>query len=164
MFELKTISKESIPGALEKAQRYRHLNEPAEAESICLDVLAIDPENQQAIVMLLLATTDQFDHGKTSQQAQELLPRLNSEYDRAYYAGIIFERWAKAHLHQSGPGSGFGVYHWLLNAMKSFETAEKLRPQGNQDALLRWNACARILMNNPDLKPTPEERFEPFLE
>ena len=55
MFELKRLSEEAIPAALEKATRYRLLNEPAEAESICHDVLQIDPENQQALVVLLLA-------------------------------------------------------------------------------------------------------------
>ena len=55
MSELKSLHKDAIPAALEKAERYRLLNEPGEAESICLDILHVDPENQQAIVTLLLA-------------------------------------------------------------------------------------------------------------
>ena len=47
MFELKPLNKDAIPAALDKAMRYRLLNEPGAAESICLDVLRIDPENQQ---------------------------------------------------------------------------------------------------------------------
>ena len=61
MFELKTLAAEAIPRSLEKAERYRLLNEPAEAESICCDILAVEPDNQQAIVTLLLALTDQFE-------------------------------------------------------------------------------------------------------
>jgi len=45
-FELKTLSPESVPRALAKAERYRLLNEPVEAESICLDVLAVDPQSR----------------------------------------------------------------------------------------------------------------------
>ena len=63
MFELKRLSDEAIPAALEKALRYRLLNKPAEAESICRDVLQIDPENQEALVVLLLALTDRLDIG-----------------------------------------------------------------------------------------------------
>ena len=39
------------------------LNEPGEAESICLDILAVDPDNQRAIIILLLAVKDRFDKG-----------------------------------------------------------------------------------------------------
>ena len=46
MFQPKPISKDVIPSALAKAERYRLLNEPGEAESICLDVLQIEPDNQ----------------------------------------------------------------------------------------------------------------------
>ena len=60
-FELKTLSPEAVPRALEKAERYRLLNEPGEAESICLDALDVEPDNQEALVTLLLALTDQFD-------------------------------------------------------------------------------------------------------
>src|ERR1700719_3896644 len=98
MPELKQLSKEAIPAALEKAERYRLLNEPAEAESICLDVLKTDPENQQAIVTLLLAVSDRFSkgYGVSDTQARELLVRLKGDYERVYYAGILAERRAKA--------------------------------------------------------------------
>ena len=106
MFELKRLSADAIPAALEKALRYRLLNDPAEAESICHDVLRIDPENQQALVNLLLALTDRFGKGYAVgvTQAQEVLSHLHDEYERAYYAGIICERRAKAHLSQGHPG------------------------------------------------------------
>ena len=61
MFELKPLSEKAVPRALERAERYRLLNEPAEAESICQDVLRIEPENQQALISLLPALTDQFE-------------------------------------------------------------------------------------------------------
>ena len=48
MFDLKPLSKDAIESALAKAERHRFLNEPDEAESICLDVLEVDPDNQPA--------------------------------------------------------------------------------------------------------------------
>ncbi len=161
MFELKPLSSEGIPAALEKAMRYRLLNEPGEAESICQDVLRIDPENQEALVILLLAMTDRFGkgYGIGISQAQEVLPRLRDAYERAYYAGIISERRAKALLQHGAPGSSFEAYEFLREAMASYEKAEAIRPAGNDDALLRWNTCARIIMGN-QLGPRAEERVE----
>ena len=158
MIELKPLSREAIPAALERATRYRLLNEPAEAESICLDVLRTDPDNQQALVILLLALTDRFSkgYGVSDTQVQELLPRLRSEYEQSYYAGIILERRAKAQLHHGGPGAGFNAYELFREAMAWFEKAEKIRPAGNDDALLRWNTCARIVTRN-QLGPRPQE-------
>ena len=54
MYELKRLTKEAVPRALEKAERYRLLNEPTEAESICQDILRVEPDNQPALVVLLL--------------------------------------------------------------------------------------------------------------
>ena len=166
MFELKSLSSGGIASALQKAERYRLLNDPAEAESICLDILQIEPENQQAFVALLLALTDQFRSGEAEavNQARDILPRLQSEYEQAYYAGIICERRAKAQLSHGQPGSGFYAYDWFREAMDCYEKAIVLRPPGNDSAILRWNACARFLMRHPHLKPREEERFEPFLE
>jgi hypothetical protein len=158
MSELKRLSKEAIPAALEKAERYRLLNEPGEAESICLDVLHTDPENQEAIVTLLLALTDRFSKGYrvSDTQAKELLGRIRSEYERAYYSGIFAERRAKAKLTQSTPDCRFQAYDLFLEAMGWFEKAEAMRPPGNDDALLRWNTCIRIMAQN-NLSPRHEE-------
>lgn len=166
MFELKHLSKEAVPKALEKAERYRLLNEPAEAESICIDVLDADPDNQQALVMLLLALTDQFEdeHVSTLTRARALLPRLPDEYARAYYAGITSERRAKARLKRGGPGSGGMAYESFLEAMTWYARAEALRPPGNDDALLRWNTCVRIMARHADVAPRPEEHAELPLE
>ena len=165
MFQLKSLSKEGIAAALEKAERYRLLNEPREAESICLDILEIDPEHQRALVVLLLAMTDQFGRHVPDdvKRAQELLPRLRDEYDRTYYAGIILERQAKAILKRGTPGSETLAYHRFLKAMDHFEKAEAIRPPGNDDALLRWNTCARTIMRHK-LTPGHEEQVESFLE
>jgi len=162
-FELKPISAAGIGEALEKAERYRLLNEPALAESICLDVLFIDPDNQQARVMLLLALTDQFGHGVAANQARELLPGLNNEYDQQYYAGIIWERSAHAQLRIGSPNAAFTAYAAFRQAMECYEKAAIRRPPGNDDALLRWNTCVRILMRNPNLRPRPDEAYEPVL-
>jgi len=163
MFDLKPIHREAIPEALAKAERYRLLNEPAEAESICRDILQVDPDHQPALVMLLLALSDQFEQGLPVREARDVVPRLRGDYERAYYSGIICERRAKALYHHHGPGSRFTVYDWLREAMTWYEKAEALRPPGNDDAILRWNTCARFLMRSPHLEPRVEERAEPLL-
>lgn len=157
-FELKPISKEAIPEALEKVERYRLLNEAAQAESICLDVLRIDPDNQHALIMLVLALTDQFGtSGLMLGKAREVLPKLRGEYERAYYSGIVWERLAHSQLRQASPNSAFSAYESLRQAMDCYEKAEQTRPAGNDDAILRWNTCARILMGNRNLRPRPDE-------
>jgi len=165
MFELKPLSAEAIPAALEKAERYRLLNEPAEAESICLDVLKADPANQKALITLLLAVSDRFGkgYGVSDPQAKEFLARVKGEYERAYYTGILAERRAKAKLAQGTPGSKFYAFDGFRDAMSWFEKAEAVRPPGNDDALLRWNTCARIITQNK-LVPREEERVELPLE
>lgn len=165
MSELKPLSREAIPAALEKAERYRLLNEPGEAESICLDVLHADPENQTALITLLLAITDRFGkgYGVSDTQAKELLSRVKGEYERAYYTGIFAERRAKAKLAQGTPGSRHYAYDGFREAMSWFEKAESLRPAGHDDALLRWNTCARIIEKNR-LVPREEDNVEPPLE
>ncbi|MFY9222745.1 MAG: hypothetical protein WAQ98_08760 [Blastocatellia bacterium] len=164
MFELKLIAKEAIPRSLEKAERYRLLNEPGQAESICQDILRIDPDNQQALITQLLAITDQFDEGMNINQAKQILPKLSSEYDKFYYAGIINERRAKVVIKKGNPGSKAIAYDCLREAMNFYEKAEAIHPTGNEDAVLRWNTCARIIISNPDLVPKPEERYELPLE
>jgi tetratricopeptide (TPR) repeat protein len=161
--ELKSLHKDAIPAALAKAERYRLLNEPRQSESICQDVLRIDPDNEQALITLILALTDQFDRGTHVEEACELILRLNNEYDRAYYSGLISERRAYCLLHQARQGSGTIIHEWLTEAMSWYEKAEAIRPPQNDDALLRWNTCARVLMRNSYLKPAEEERQEPIL-
>jgi len=163
-FELKSLSREAIPEALSKAERYRLLNEPSQAESICLDILQIDPANQTALVTLLLALTDQFGAETTLPRAKEVLSKLQGEYERAYYAGVISERSARARMRAGHPGAAFKAYGEFTDAMHWYEAAQQLRPAGNDDAILRWNTCARTLMRHDELRPQPEERLEPVLD
>src|SRR5262245_39678323 len=104
MLELKPLSREAVPAALEKANRYRLLNEPGAAESIYLDVLAVDPDNQEALVNIVLAMSDRFgkDYSIGDGRIQDYLSKIDGEYERAYYAGIVFERRAKAALNSGG--------------------------------------------------------------
>jgi hypothetical protein len=163
-FELKPVSQSAIPEALEKAHRYRLLGEPWQAESICLDVLAVDPGNQTAAVTLLLALTDQFCVDSSPARAREVLASIKGEYEQAYYAGIIAERAARARIRQGFRGANFKAYEELTDAMRWYEEAAKQRPHGNDDSILRWNTCARTLMRHPELRPQPEERLEPVLD
>ena len=153
MFELKQISKTSIPSVLKKAERYRLLNEPIEAECICLDVLEIEPDNQKALVTLVLALTEQISRRprKKAEEARVLLVRLADPYSVAYYGGIIWERMAKSSLEKGARGSGHGAYGWFCKAMTCFEEAAELREEGNDDAILRWNTCARLIDRNSAL-------------
>src|SRR5438477_2898885 len=139
--ELKPITREGLPAALLKAERYRLLNDSSAAESICLDILRVDAENQQALVMLLLSITDQFvdDPTQAAQRARNVLPRLKDEYKRAYYTGIIAERRAKALLRRDGFGATDVAHEGLHDAMVWYERAEAMRPPGNDEAILRWN-------------------------
>ncbi len=100
-FELKKLSREAIPKALERAMRYRLLNDPALAESICIDVLETDPDNQDALSILILALTDQCSapvYCVGHNRVEDFLERLTDEYKRHYYTGLYHERKAKATL------------------------------------------------------------------
>jgi hypothetical protein len=165
MLSLKPLSPSAIPAALAKAERYRLLGEPAQAESICEDVLAADPDNTQALVTLILAITDAFSshEGNRVRRAQELAARLPGEYERQYYAGLIAERRARALLHRGGPGGLGPAGDWLRGAMQAYERAERMRPPDNDDALLRWNACVRFCRQHPGLLHEEESRTAPVM-
>lgn len=163
MFELKPIHKEAVQSALEKAKHYRLLNEPGAAESICLDILRVEPDNQEALVTLVLAMSDRFVRGYAvgDAQIQDYLSQISDDYERAYYTGIIYERRAKANLSKGSLGSESTAYEFFRQAMNWFEKAEAVRPPNNDDAILRWNGCARIVMRN---KLEPREMDNDFLE
>jgi hypothetical protein len=164
-FELKKLSAEAIPQALERAERYRLLNEPLQAESICLDILAVEPQHQLALVVLLLALSEQFGDNITEKldRAWSILPKLSDEYQRAYYQGILLERQARLYMRSEAPGSDFSAYDLFQEAMRLYEKAERLRPPGNDEALLRWNTCARTITRE-ELEPRPLDDFRPILE
>ena len=162
-FELKSISENAVDSALEKAVWYRALNESLEAESICRDVLEVDPDHQLAIATLLLALTDQFASGLGNRvrESRELGKSLNSDYEKEYYSGLISERRAKCQYQKGIPGCGHLAYEGLGEAMDHYEKAQKLSPEGNDDAVLRWNTCARMIDANPDIVPEPASPSEP---
>src|SRR4029079_1088985 len=156
-FQLKTLSLEAVGRALARAERYRLLNEPGEAQSICLDALEVQPDHQAALTTLLLALTEEFDNDTSCvAEAWTTVARLRDDYERTYYSGIVVERRAKARLRHGMPGCGPQAYEWLREAMSWYEKAEAIRPAGNDDALLRWNACARLIMRNRHLVPIAE--------
>jgi hypothetical protein len=164
MFTLKPISHDSIETALARAERYRLLKEPNEAESICLDILEVDPANRQAQISLILALTDEIPQEADSfARAMETIPRLASPYDRAYYSGIAWERRAKAAYAAGGLGPKNHLYDWIVKALGFFEEAEHLRPAGNDSSILRWNACVRFLERHRELAPATEAAPEPIL-
>jgi hypothetical protein len=165
MFELKPLDPRAVPKALEKAERYRLLNEPEEAESICLDILEVEPDNQEALVMLLLALSDQLktEGPECFIQAQAVVARLRDEYERYYYTGLLWERRASGLLARAGLSSGWTAHQWFEQAMHWYEQAEAIRPPQNDDAVLRWNTCARIIVKH-HLTPPPAEAYEPVLQ
>ena len=159
-FELKKLTHEGIDSALSKAERYRLLNEPAEAASICRDVLAVDPAHQHALVSLILSLSDQYAHGADpSREIDGLVSKVTDPFEKAYYTGLALERRAKALFKSRGAniGTNHTVHTWLHRAMGLFEQAEAIRPPGNDEPLLRWNACARFLMQHPNICPEPAE-------
>ena len=162
MPDLKRISKDAIPRAIQKAERYRLLNQSWATESICLDILQVEPGNQQGLIMLLLAITDQFgfESRELAGRATDVLSRITDPYQKAYYAGIIDERLGHAQLAHAVMHAEAMAYESLRSAMESFEKAEQLRQPGNDDAILRWNTCARTI-DRLKVQSLPEGQYEP---
>ncbi len=160
-FTLKTISKAGIPEAISKAELYRSLNEPEEAESICRDILAVEPEHQIALRLLGLSITDQFcgDASDRHREAEELFQRLAECYERLYYTGLLHERRAKAQMRVGR--SPHTLAPLFAEAMRCFAEAETIHPPDNDDAILRWNRCARLLQSHPGFHEEKEsEAFD----
>lgn len=163
-FQIKSIRRESVAHSLEMARRYRLLNEPTQAESICLDILALEPDNEAARVELVLTMSDQFAGTRKSPRRSDIIAHidlLSNEYERLYYKGLVCEREGMAFL-QRGHAAAF-AYDGLRDAMECYEQAEKLRPPGNDDAILRWNACVRAIQRE-QLKPPVDYREPTQLE
>jgi tetratricopeptide (TPR) repeat protein len=162
-YKLKTISQAGIPEAVSKVELYRSLNEPEEAESICRDILAVEPEHQLALRLLGLAITDQFCGNASDRcgEVEELFQRLVERYERLYYTGLLHERRAKAQMQVGRPPHSLAPL--FEEAMRCFAEAEKIRPAGNDDAILRWNRCARVLQSHPGFHEEKEsETFDAY--
>ncbi len=164
MFELKQISKQSIPKALTRAKHYRLLNEPRQAESICRDILQVDPDHQIALVIMILAITDRFDMGSGASPAKNLCAQLTDPYEQVYFRGIIEERLGKAALKRTTPRVKYIAYEHYRTAMSYYEEAEKISPNGNQDAILRWNSCVRGIQEFKLMPAKDDDRVQPYLD
>ncbi|HLY11120.1 MAG TPA: hypothetical protein VKW04_17590 [Planctomycetota bacterium] len=149
---LKKIHKDAIPAAIEKALHWRLLNQPHEMESICRDILEVDPTHQMGIRLLGLALTDRFDGSKNDPfvEAERVFQSLKDPYERLYRLGYLYERRAKAEL--SARQEPFKVTALLRKAFECYEKAEKIQPTGNDEAILRWNYCVRLAQSRPDLE------------
>lgn len=148
--KLKTISKSGIGEAIAKAELYRYLNEPEEAESICRDILTADPNSMLGLRTLGLAITDQFE-GKPSDryaEVEKIFDGLKEAYERLYYTGLLCERRVKAQLRAGR--APHTLLPLLERALQCFSEAERIHPPGNDDAILRWNRCVRLLQSQPD--------------
>ncbi len=155
--KLKSISKSGIAEAISKATLYRYLNEPEESESICHDILAAEPDNQTALRMLGLAITDQFSGQPADRytEAEGTFRQLTDPYERDYYLGIVCERRAKAQMRTGRPPQI--LVSLFKEAMSHFERAEKIHPPENDDAVLRWNRCVRLLEKMPQVELEQQE-------
>jgi len=154
MEKLKKLAAETIGRTLKKAEHYRLLGEPCEAESICVDVLEVDPDNHEALVMLILALTDQFRTDVTRvAEVKKLVAQLGEGYERFYYSGIVAERLGKAQLTRGGPCSDDYANRALREAMAWYGKAEAIRPPGDDDAIVRWNTCARTIARRGFTEP-----------
>jgi hypothetical protein len=165
MFELKRLSTAAIPGALAKAERYRLLNEPEEAQSICEDVLGADPDNFEAVRVLILALTDTFPESGTKRgEPGPGAGRAAAVGIRARLLRRPRRRASRPRVtHARRPRPRLAGGRSLREAMRSFERADAVKPADNEDALLRWNACARLFHRHPELAVIDEERTAPVM-
>lgn len=158
--KLKMISKSGIPEAIAKAELYRYLNEPEEAESICRDVLAADAKHMLGLRTLGLAITDQFTGGAGDRygEVEGIFQSLTDGYERHYYLGLLYERRVKAQLRAGR--APHTLLPLLEKALQCFAEAEQIHPPGNDDAILRWNRCVRLLQSQPEFEAEEVVSFE----
>ncbi|HEX4445146.1 MAG TPA: tetratricopeptide repeat protein [Polyangiaceae bacterium] len=149
-FQLKQLPRASLDAAIAKAEHYRDLNQPEEAESICRDILDVDGAHPTAWKILGLALTDRFATGQVGlfEQAIEAFEKLPDAYDRTYHLGVAWERSAKAHAERNEAHSAVVAFE---HALELFEKAERMKPQ-SPDPILRWNRCVRLLRDDPSLR------------
>ena len=155
----KPLPKTFIPEALVKAKHYRLLNEPRIAESICLDILGVDPDHQEALVVVVLSISDLLERRKNEgvRQARQHIERIGDAYQRAYFNGLLCERRGLAVLRACEHFHQHHAFNWFMEALEHYAEAEKLRPENNSDVILRWNTICRIFEAYPNLGPMPDE-------
>lgn len=160
---LKRLAEKNLGAAVALAKHYRDLNQPEEAESICRDVLDVAPDDQDALQTLGLALTDQLPTRWMAlfEEACSIFTRLKGDYERVYYTGIAWERYAKAQL---AAGRDHNAIHAYETALGHFEKAEELAPKGEPAPVLHYNHCVRALTEHPDLVRASGTPHQPAYE
>jgi hypothetical protein len=110
------------------------------------------PENQAAKRLFGLALADQFTGGERDSysEAERTFQSLTDPYERLYFVGLLRERHAKAEL--SAGHAAYMITALLREALRLFEQAEAIRPPGNDEVILRWNRCVRLIQSPPELE------------
>ncbi len=139
------IHKTAIPNVLKKAKQYRLLLEPDLAISICIDIFAIDANNQEALIIYILALTDKLSNGckVTDKKILDTIAKLSTKFYKDYYTGIFLEKKARAMLKNTMSKSF--AYAAFMQAIKAYKQAEKLADKDCSDAILRYNSCLRTI-------------------
>ncbi len=140
------IHKNTINSALDKAKQYRLLLEPELAVSICLDIFNIDKKHQETIIVYILALSDNLSKQKNDTKIFDAIKLLTSEYHKKYYTGIYHER--KALSLMKGNMSASFAYNLFTKAMDFYKQAIEISADDNDDAILRYNSCIRIIQHN----------------
>jgi tetratricopeptide (TPR) repeat protein len=155
-WELKALGARNLVTAISLAKHYRDLNQPEEAESICRDILAVAPDEADALRTLGLALTDRFPTSWVTlfDEACTIFAKLKSDYERIYYTAVAWERYAKAQLEN---GRGHNAIHAFEEAMRGFEEAERIGPADDPAPILHYNRCVRALTTHPELVRTSQE-------
>ncbi len=160
---LKKLGARNLAAAIALAKHYRDLNEPEEAESICRDVLAVAPDDEDAWRTLGLALTDRFPRHWMAlfEEASAAFRKLGSEYERVYYDGIVWERYGKA---QVMAGQAHNAIHAFEQALQRFEQAETLAAPDDPAPILHYNRCVRALTTDSELVRASRIPHEPEYE
>ena len=159
--EYHKIDKDSIEDVLERAKQYRSLLQPDMAISICLDIFAVDEKNQEALIIYILALTDQLSQSESKVHHKKItdsIQKLDSKFLQHYYSGIFLERQARSLLKHSMSRSF--AYDAFIEAISEFEIAEKMAPPHCADPVLRYNSCVRTIKKE-NLQPR-QEFDEPY--
>ena len=162
-WELKKLADKNLVAAITLAKHYRDLNQPDEAESICRDVLDVAPANVDALRTLGLALTDRFPTAWMSlfDEACATFNKLPNEYERVYYVGVAWERYAKAQLEA---GRAHNAIHAFEEALARFEEAAGLAAKDDPAPILHYNHCVRALTTHPELMRASAVPHQPKYE